>query len=254
MTNKKFSRKRYDYQSKQLSLIFDLLRHSLTELTDQGFRRFMEKKRLPENATLNRALAVMAKMETGLVASEVKRRHGKEMSRNLPVTRTLKWEEYKGLARLGLKSSELIIRVAHFEAFLKEIHQQALVAKPQLLSLCKPNRPIPLKDIFQGGYERFKFNEIDRQVRETDRLTTKDKARFFRQRLKLPWHENFDKERDLVKRIERITNMRHNLVHSDPSESVTDNVIKDARELFKEVPANCVRAAVKIFPDYFAWI
>jgi hypothetical protein len=41
------------------------------------------------------------------------------------------------------------------------------------------------------------------------------------------------------------------LVHSDPSESVTDNVIKDARELFKNVSANCVRAGVNIYPDYF---
>jgi hypothetical protein len=252
MTNNKFSRKRYDNQSQQLSLIFDLLRHSLKELNNPGFRRFMENMRLPEKARLNKLLAIMSQIETGLITSEVTRRHSKEMSRNLPVTRTLKWVEYKGQALLALNSSELIIRIALFEAFLKDIHRQALLAKPQLLSLCKPNRPVQLKDIFQGGFERFKLSEIDRQVRETDRLTIKDKARFFRQRLKLPWYKNLDGERDLLKRIEELFNLRHKLVHSDPSASVTDNIIKDARDVLKKVSFNCVWAAAKIYPDHFA--
>jgi len=255
MTNREFSTKRYNSQFASLSLIFDLLRHSLKELSDPGFRRFMEDKRLPEEAGLSKLLAYLKDnpaIATALPPSDATRDHRKRMSKELPVTRSLKWAEYKGHALLALNSSELIIRVALFEAFLKDIHRQTLLAKPRLLSLCKPNRPIPLKAIFQGGFERFKLDEVDRQVRETDRLTTRDKAKFFRQSLKLPWHEEFDEERDLVWRIDELTNLRHKLVHSDPNTSVTDNDIQDTRELMREVPANCVRAAATIYPDYFA--
>ena len=260
MNIQKFSATRYSKQSQQFSLSFDLLRHAVTELKGQGIRRFMEKMRLPEINKLNKANEALAKIEPDKslvqwLAVRGKDRLKKKMSRDLPVSPTLRWAEYKGQARLALNSSELIIRIALFEALLKDIHRQALVAKPQLLSLCKPNRPVPMKNIFQGGFERFKFSEIDRQVREMDRLKTKEKAKFFRERLKLAWHRNLDEERDIVKRIDELINLRHILAHSDhssPSAFVTDNDIKDARTLLKKVSEHCISAAIKNYPDYFS--
>jgi hypothetical protein len=262
MTINKFSTKRYGEQSQQFSLSFDLLRHAVTELKGQGIRRFMEKMRLPEINKLNKANEALAKIEPDKslvqwLAVRGKDRLKKKMSRDLPVSPTLRWAEYKGQARLALNSSELIIRIALFEALLKDIHRQALVAKPQLLSLCKPNRPVPMKNLFQGGFERFKLSEIDRQVREMDRLKTKEKAKFFRERLKLPWHESLGEERDIVKRVDELINLRHILVHSDhssPSAFVTDSDIKDARILLQKIPKNCIWAALKIYPDYFSRI
>ena len=177
----------------------------------------------------------------------VKRRHRKRMSEEFPVTRTLKWAEYKGNALLGLNSNELIIRVALFEAFLKEIHRHVLRAKPRLLSLCKPNRPIPLKEIFREGFERFTAGEIDRQVREADRLNTKDKAKFFQRRLKPPWEKGID-----LTRIDYLIKLRHNLVHCDHNTHVTDKDVEDARELLLKVAANCICAGAKIYSTHFA--
>ena len=262
MTINKFSTKRYGELSQQFSLSFDLLRHALKELKGEAIRRFMKKMRLPEIKKLNKKLEIIAKIEpdpssVGDFASRWGSQLKKKMSRDLPITPTLRWAEYKGQAQLVLNSSELVIRIALFEALLKDIHRQALVAKPQLLSLCKPNRPVPMKNIFQGGFERFKFSEIDRQVREMDRLKTKEKAKFFRERLKLAWHRNLDEERVSVKRIDELINLRHILAHSDhssPSAFVTDNDIKDARTLLKRVPDNCISTALKIYPDYFSRI
>jgi|SRR5271170_1906779 len=248
-SNKKLSLDRYRDQSDWLSLIFDLLRHSLNGLGDKGFRRFMENARRPKDAKLERVLAFInnhPEIETGLIPSEIKQRHRKKMSEQLPVTRSLKWAEYKGHALLGLNSSELIIRIALFETFLKEIHRQTLLAKPQLLCLIKPNRQIALKEIFHGGFERFKMAEIDRQVREGDRLTTKDKAKFFQRRLKLPWGKDSD-----VARIEYLINLRHELVHDNHSAPVTDNDIKDTRELLLKILSNCINEAAKVYPAYF---
>ena len=248
--NKKFSLSRYSEQSKWLSRNFDLLRHSLKELGDKGFRRFMESSRRPEDAILEKRLEFYAKhpeLEIGRSPSEMKDLHRKKMSKDLPVTRTLKWAEDKGHALLGLNSSELIIRIALFETFLKEIHRQALLDKPQLLCLVKPNRQIPLKEIFRGGYERFKLAEIDRQVRAADRRTTKDKAKFFQRRLKLLWGKDSD-----LARVEYLIKLRHELVHSNHSASVTDNDIKDARELLLKILSNCIDAASKIYPAHFS--
>lgn len=263
-SNKKFSANRYLQQSKQLSRIFDLMRHSLGELGDPGFRRFMERARLPEITAHQKGIETIEQFSKGVcpedvfgfdIIADIRRKHRKKLSEELPVTRTLKWAEYKGHALLGLNSSELIIRVALFESFLKEIHRRSLLAKPQLLSLCKPNRPVPLKDIFRSGFERFKLAEIDRQVRETDRLTVKEKAKFFRERLKLPWQDNFEEERNIVKRIEQLIDLRHNLVHSDHGIHVKYGNIEDARELLLKVPATCVNAAAdKIYPDHFTRI
>jgi hypothetical protein len=41
MPNKKLSTRRYNNQSEYHSRIFDLMRHSLTELKNPGYRRFM---------------------------------------------------------------------------------------------------------------------------------------------------------------------------------------------------------------------
>ena len=256
----KISTTRYRNQSKQLSLIFDLMRHSLKELGPKGYRRFMESARLPEIVAHEKTIEKISKLPNpedvfGFdIITYNKRRHRKKMSEELPVTPTLKWAEYKGHALLGLNSSELIIRVALFEAFLKDIHRHALLDKPQLLSLCKPNRPIPLKDIFKGEFDRFKLAEIDRQVRETDRLTTKEKAKFFQRRLKLPWDNAADVERDLVKRIAELTDLRHRLVHCDHNAHVSGNDIDDARTLLLKVPTSCIHAAVNIYPTHFARI
>jgi hypothetical protein len=253
--SKKLSAVRYRDQSKHLSRIFDLIRHSLKELGNKGFRRFIENARDPEISACEKAHGLLSKMSldpAGIDIDDIKRRKLKKISEDLPLTPTLKWAEYKGHALLGLNSSELIIRVALFEAILKDIHRQTLLANQKLLSLCKPNRPIPLKDIFRAGFERFKFTEIDRQVREADRLKTSEKARFFQRRLKLPWNNDPEVERDLVKRIDQLIRLRHELVHCDYGTHVRDKDVSDARQLFLRVPETCVFTAAKIYHTHFA--
>ena len=238
----------YRNEFEHFTLVFDLVRHSLRELGDAGFRRFMESARRPKEARLAKIITFINTQQPDLtdIVAGLQQRHRKEMSAKLPVTRSLKWAEYRGHAFLGLNGSELILRVARFEAFLKEIHMHALFGKPQLLSLCKPNRPIALKDIFRGGFERFKMSEIDRQVREADRLSVKEKAKFFARRLKLRWGADSD-----VARISELVELRHSLVHQIPTAFVSDKSISDARRLLLSVPQECFKQAAKIYPSHF---
>jgi hypothetical protein len=245
---------RYRDQAKHISRTFDLMRHSVKELGQRGFRRFIEIARNPEISACEKAIGLIGKMSLapgGTDIDDIKRKKLKKISDDLPLTPTLKWAEYKRRALLDINSSELIIRVALFEAFLKEIHRQILLASPQLLSQCKPNRPIPLKDISQGGFERFKSDEIDRQVREMDRLKTKAKAKFFRRQLRLPWGIMPNVESEVVEEIKELIELRHKVIHMDYLTPVSDKNVKDARQLLLKVPESCIRAAERIYPTHF---
>ena len=231
---------KYRDESDGFTLIFDLLRHSLQELGDESFRRFMKSTRGPIEANLAKILALVVVSDD--IATFVKRTHKKKMSAKFPITPTLRWAEYKGQAQLGLNACELILRVALFESFMKEIHRAVLMRKPELLSYVKPNRPVKLKDLFKGGFERFKVEEIDRQVREADRLRTKEKAKFFQRRLKLAWASD-----DRTNRVVELIDLRHGLVHQNPSQPISDKDIQDSRRLFLSIPQDCSTKMAKLY-------
>jgi hypothetical protein len=128
--HKKLSMARYRDQTKEISRIFDLMRHSIKELGTKGFRRFMESARVPEIAAYQRSMDIIGEIPEiapdDFIVAKLKRDHRKKMAAQLPLTPTLRWVEDKGDALLGLNRSELIIRVALFEAFLKEIHRHPI--------------------------------------------------------------------------------------------------------------------------------
>jgi NDP-sugar pyrophosphorylase family protein len=159
------------HQSKlhSVTFTFDLLRWALKELSDAGFRRYMESLRKQKDARFKAAIKFFsADPYFTLDIQDLAKRHRRSLSAKLPVTPSLKWSENKGHAQLALNASELVLRVALFEAFLKEIHHQALLAEPKLLAHVKPNRSVSLKDLFRTGFEQFRCEEAHRQVREAD--------------------------------------------------------------------------------------
>jgi len=54
--HKALSTARYDEHSEQISRDFDLMRHSLNELGQAGFRRFIEIERKPKISAFQKAL------------------------------------------------------------------------------------------------------------------------------------------------------------------------------------------------------
>lgn len=237
----------YRRKFESYTLMFDLLRHSLREMGPTSFRKFIQKMRQPKEMNFAKAMSMFeTDPEFVSLVPDLQKHHKKKLTKELPVTPNLKWMEYKGHAHLGLNASELILRVALFEAFMKQIHEHALLSKPELMATAKPNRPVVLKDLFQGGFDKFKIREISRQVREADRLCTKERAKFFQRRLYLTWGDDAT-----VKRISELTEVRHELVHATPDHSVGDSEIQDARKLFYAVPNKCFSKAVELYSAYF---
>jgi len=239
--------KTYEAKFESLTVMFDLLRHALQNLGPSGMRAYMEKLRKPKEARHEKLIAFLSgELDFPSAIPDVTRLHKRKLSTELPITPSLKWAEKKGHALLGLNASELILRVAFFEAVMRAIHQNVLLAKPELMARVKPDRPVSLKDLFRGGFPRVKAEEMDRQVREADRLTTKNRAKFFHHKLKLPWGDAA-----AIKRLEELTKLRHRLVHSEPDEHITGGAVDEIRRLFLSVPRACFEAAVTLYPSHF---
>jgi hypothetical protein len=72
------------------------------------------------------------------------------------------------LGELGmrLRQQGLILRIAVYEAFMKDVHRAALKAKPTLL---KSDRTVTLGALAAKGLDQVLQDEIDREVRTLDR-------------------------------------------------------------------------------------
>ncbi len=105
----------------------------------------MQEVRKPKETNFKKLIGFLASApERFSLAENVTKFHRRKLSADLSITRTLKWTTDKGDALLAINASELVLRVALFEAFLQEIHRHALQAKPQLLGFVKPTRAVPL--------------------------------------------------------------------------------------------------------------
>ena len=240
----------YKERFQSFSLTFDLLRHALQELGVKAYRRFMEAER----STPNAAFAMMIKpFEANPFDSDdirtiawMKQKHRSDLASKFPVKPHLRWAEYKGHAQFNLNASELILRVALFEGFLKDVHRNAFQEEPKFLAYLKPKRSLDLRKLFADGFERVKCDEIQRQVREVDRFSIKERARFFQRCLHLSWGDAA-----AVGRVEELTKLRHKHAHLSPDHPVQDRDIKDARKVFYAVPASIFDKASKLYPSHF---
>lgn len=239
-----FSRHQSKLQS--VAFTFDLLRWALKELSEAGFRRHMESLRKQKDAKFKTAIKFFSADPDFVLVPDLEKHHKRSLSAELPVTPSLKWAENKGHAQLALNASELVLRVALFEAFLKEIHHHVLLAQPKLLAYVKPNRSVSLKDLFRTGFEQFLCEEAHRQVREADRFPTKERAKFFHRRLRLRWGDE-----TTIEHIHQLINIRHDLVHSTPDRPVLDKDIQDSRQLFRAVTSTCFYKACDLYPSHF---
>lgn len=237
----------YEAKFEAVTFMFDLLRHAIKELGTEGFRRYMRDARKPKETNFKKLIGFLAAdRETSSIIPHVTKLHRRKLSVDLPITPGLKWVENKGNALLGVNASELVLRVALLEAFLQDIHRHALLAKPQLLSHVKPKRSILLKDLFRAGFERVKADEIRRQVREANRLRTKERVKFFEQRLQLNWGDQ-----TTTARVCELIELRHQLVHAAPDKPITPKDIEDARTLFLLIPRNCFDKACSLYSAWF---
>ena len=142
----------------------------------------------------------------------------------------------------GINASELLIRVAHFEAFMKNIHTEVLRSAPYLLGSTNPGRQIKFEKLFIPGrtFNDFLLEEINREVRSIDRESLMFRANYFANHLKLPWCNKDDLEF-----LDQVSDTRNKLSHEQPSLPVSPSFLEKASKLMRAIPVCCFDAAKK---------
>lgn len=237
------------------------MRYCLKTVPASRFKRFFHGKRKHLLATGASIATVLASkfptedpqdLQKFLLSAA--RRAGKERFSNSKLPQTKEWAEER------LNQSELLLLVALFEGFLKEIHGTVLSAEPKLLQTTT-QRDVSLKDVFSNGIDRFVLGVIRREVKRVDRESTASKAAYFDGTLGLKWGEKLNT--DLVEKVIRLRNRISHEIWEDqafpyaempPTEeqiAVTDSFLKEARKALTEIPKKLCKEAKRKYPNHF---
>jgi hypothetical protein len=243
---------------------FAMIRFALRELPNQSIDKFFQ-------AQLNqrlRAAAALSKLKekappeekenwarTQQMARElIIKKHDKD---NKPSDNRFKLE----FSQDRLNQSELLLLVAHFESYMKQVHRTFLIAAPAKV-FSKSDTQVRLRDVFDDQtpvpFEKFLNELIIKEVKSVDTQSITWQAKYFLAHYGISFGSQVD-----IERLKEISDMRnkisHNIYHAPPQSIeevveqtiVSDHILEQARRLFRAVPKKCVEAGVKAYPDYF---
>jgi len=136
----------------------------------------------------------------------------------------------------SIRQNSLIITLSTFEIFLNDLLRFILTNKPDLL---RPNRKVEIRRLINLGADTIIADEVERQVYAIDRKNIADRADYFKTHLNLRW----GKDVNLVKTIEKMNDLRNNIVHKDTTLLVRE-------EDFKETHKTCNSIVVQLMIDF----
>jgi hypothetical protein len=160
-----------------------------------------------------------------------------------------------------LNQSELLLLVAHFESFMKEVHRTFLTAAPAKV-FSKRDTKVMLSEVFQdqagNPFGRFLKELIIKEVKFLDAQRIERRAEYFLKRYEISFGSQ--NEIDGLKEIMETRNRISHEIYSPPPRTpeqvkdqalVADEMLKRARGLFRDVPKKCVEAGAKVYQSYF---
>lgn len=154
----------------------------------------------------------------------------------------------------NLNQSELLLLVAAFETFMKEIHRSLLAAAPEkVFGNPKSDRTVLLRDVFKPGFRFLEQSEfmrglIEQEIRRVDRESLEIRADYFKKKFGIDWAVD-------LKRLAPIYAKRHAISHrfkdDNPDVTVSVQDLKDGRALLSGIPCRCIAAAATLYPSHF---
>lgn len=237
----------------ELDVQFSLLRFALSELSeakrDSFFKMIKGKKQEEENQNWNR------------ISELVKTQHGdheEAILQQLDRLRKSKLQQiskqygkanqyfYKQFSEDGLNRSELLLVIAHFESFMKELHAGVLNANSSVLALTKPNRQILRESLFQYGYPKILAEEILAEVEDVDRKSVRERSRYFEEKLGLKWGDA-----TAIKAVKDASDARNEISHENPNRVIPDDWLAETKKCFGRVARECFMKARELYPKNF---
>jgi hypothetical protein len=248
---------------------FALIRFGLGKLSKRQIQEFFKTRIKDQAAELKASLQLFAenlpkeipeeqrekaKIGGELAAEHWKKREGKK---HRPADTRFKFE----FSEDRLNQSELLLLVAHFEAFMKELHRtflsafaaQGLMHGPLKLVLGEADIPDSV-----GPFSRYLKGFIQKEVKRVDAQGIKDRAAYFADYFGCTFGSEDEigqlkavmDKRNLVTH-EIYTAPRSMLDQAAEQPIVGDDTLQNARWLFWEVPRKCVQVGAKNYPAYF---
>lgn len=166
-----------------------------------------------------------------------------------------------------LNQSELLLLVAHFESFLKVVHMQYLLAAPGIV-LSKGKTEILVKSLFSKTDDfrpdLWLRGAIFKEVKVLDREGITEKADYFQKHYKISFGSDVDLK-TLVEIMEQRNKVSHEIfvregekpnLATEPERVselpvVPDDLLCEARRMFREIPSRCVSVGAKRYPAFF---
>lgn len=161
-----------------------------------------------------------------------------------------------------INQSELLLLVAHFESFMQLVHKTFLHAAPSRV-FSQKQTSVRLCDIFNR--ENTGFNStaflteiIKKEVNYLDREKFVVKAEYFERFFGI----TFGTEQEVAE-LREIMNLRNDISHDSfkmppksldqivPQHLVSDDTLKRARKVFRQIPIKCVDNGKKNYPHFF---
>ncbi len=230
---------------------FRFVRFAIAELPKSKRQRFFDSLRSEEIARTEQGFERLKSLQTGelsdfelvreLVLKNVEQQVRKKFSRK-------NQRFYDEFIEDGLNASELLIRVAHFEAFMKDIHLEVLRAKPSLLGTIRPARQVKFEDVFREGgtLADIQTQEFIKEVKEVDGKRVKERADYFEKHLLLRWCDA-----TTLEFLKEILDVRNEISHQNPSRPVKKEDLEKATDILRKIPGTCVSQAEKIYKGHF---
>jgi len=145
----------------------------------------------------------------------------------------------------SIRQNSLIITLSTFEIFLNDLLRHILTNRPSLLS---PNRKIEIGRLIAVGTDKVILEEVERQVYTIDRKSIFDRADYFETHLKLCW----SKDSHHIETINRINDLRNNIVHKDTELQVSEEDLKEAIQACKAIVLQLTFDSMKQYKDIIA--
>jgi hypothetical protein len=273
----RLSSKPYRKVLERVQIQFDLLRFALQTLKPKDQKKFFTKvaeKKLAQNEKFRAWMKqhkVLPDEEADQNADDQIKRIQSELRRERRAGNLYATSEF---TEDRLNQSELLLLVAHFESFMKVVHERFLTAGPGKVFgkgfRDDQNPKIPLKEIFDStqshwNTQKFLSELIAKEVKWLDAQNIAVKADYFDKNFGIPFGSAADIEdlKLIMRRRNQISHevyeppkrhehmLKETLEHGKEQPLVDGPMLAKARHLFFWIPQKCIEHGAKTYQSFF---
>jgi len=143
-----------------------------------------------------------------------------------------------------INQTELLIRMAVLEAFMKDLHREVLSIKPTLLNATKN---IPLGRVISIGFENIIQEEIEKEVHALDRKNAQEKADYFKTKLSI----DYSADGTIIPLLESAIDTRNKILHEEPDLTVDKILLGLSHIVGMAIPLVSMVQAHLLYPSNF---